>query len=271
MHSVIGKQIGKGFAIAILLMIAAIGYSLIILNSSFAKLENLAKNNLFLTIDCIKINLTENKKGFIIKRALLNPDKIEAEIESYREQKRKLNGILQDIEQKLNNKNIPNDKINQYIKYYDTHLEKTQTENKIVNLLEAGEIDEARKTFRNNFLSQSESLENLVQKFRQESLEKTRTINKDVLNRFNVIIIVTILAFTLALAVGFYIIHKVNNSLYKLHLAAMKIRNGEIDEEINIDSKDEMHELGLAFDRMRKSLLKANKLLERKSFQEEDI
>ncbi len=81
----------------------------------------------------------------------------------------------------------------------------------------------------------------------------------------SILFIVTFIGLIASIVIAFLTVKQVTKSITAIHRTVAKIYGGEWDLPIEIHSNDEFSGLAEAFDRMRKSLLGAKKLLERRA------
>ena len=105
--------------------------------------------------------------------------------------------------------------------------------------------------FRNNIIPHISGLRTFVLKMQEE---RNQELNQSLERAGLANTIATIISIVMAVVLAVYIYRSIANPLTELNLAVTKLGEGNLDERIEVNSKDELGELAGAFNKMAESL-----------------
>ncbi len=140
--------------------------------------------------------------------------------------------------------------------------------NKTAALQEEQGSEVARSFFESKvepiLLETQKTAEKFIKSTREEPITKAKEIRKAVSSSTEIIIVSTIFGLLAAIVVCHFIWSTISNPIIKLKDAADKIGEGELETQIQVDSKDEIGDLAQAFNNMTCKLKEARTVLEEK-------
>jgi PAS domain S-box-containing protein len=140
--------------------------------------------------------------------------------------------------------------------------------NKTAALQEEQGSEVARSFFESKveplLLETQKTAEKFIKSTREKPITKAEEIRKAVSRSTEIIIISTIFGLLAVIVVCHFIWSTISNPIIKLKDAADKIGEGELETQIQVDSKDEIGDLAQAFNNMTCKLKEARTILEEK-------
>lgn len=201
----------------------------------------------------IEINFREIRANHLLAIYDRNPQNLPKYLDEIDRLSASNNAILTDYEKSIStqeNRNLYNDLMNKDGTYRDIR-------NQNLELIKAGKYDEALAEF-DKIVESRSKVDEALGKLMEHNEILTENTYKENANYFvkqtSVMVIVIIIGTLLALFLGIVIASIMSKNINKLVEGANLIADGDLDIEIDIDSKDEIGILGEAFRKMAENI-----------------
>lgn len=266
MVSAIGKKLRIGFTLSIFSMCLAIGIGIIAMGNVLSNLKFSTQEQLGAAISTMDIRVNQLERNLALKKLiLLGEDKeyFQKQDSIFNERHKKMYQSIKAAAEPLTSKAIQDEIRENFIAFYNEIQEFDKARN-VKRIYQNKGEEAAIKEVREDRDKAGTLMNSIVDELKREATLHSEKYQVKAIKLSLLIQIITLIAFIFAVIMAIITIKGITKSITIIHHTAARIYGGELELEINIDSHDEFKDLAEAFNRMRKSLLSAQKILDRK-------
>ena len=266
MVSVIGKRLGTGFTVSILLMIASIFFGILSMHNVINNLKMTTQDQLGAAISTMDVRIHRLERNYALKNIILfgEDETVFKKYEDiFNEEYKLMYDAIQAAAKPLVSEAFNDEVRDNFIKFYDEIHEYDKAKDIKRSFKNSGQ-EQAIKELREDRDEAGILMDDIVESLQAQATINAQKYQKKANDVTKLLILLTIVSLFVSILIAFLVTHGIIKSVKYIHFTAAKIYGGELDLSIEIHAKNEFNDLAAAFDRMRKSLLRAKKMLERK-------
>jgi methyl-accepting chemotaxis protein len=262
----ISRKLSLGFILSISFMCAAISTGIFLMDSVLANLKFSAKEQLGAAISTIEIRVNRSERNLALKKMILlgaDEQNFQKHNENFNEYHKNMYISIKAAAELLTSKAIKDNLRNKFITFYQ-EIQEFDKATEIMKMYQTGGEETAIREMRENRDKAGNLMNEIVEDLKRQATLHSEKYQEKATKVTSMILIITSLALLFAIIIAILTIKSITESLQTIHHTAARMYGGELDIEINIPAKDEFGDLAKALDRMRISLISANRLLDRK-------
>ncbi len=268
MKTTLEKKLYKNLIITILIVIISVAVSIALLAGIISQLTTLKSGKMKLALKVYEIGETLQAKQYYLKDIFMsfgNSKRIKSSYNSFKRRQQALENLMKYVEMKISHLDGADKKIfgDAYLELYKKITQINKMQNKIIAAVRDADYQTALKLYKMAYNTDKNDLEKSIGTFYNIVKNQTEQVEALTKGKYSFILIINILTFLIFVVVAIKVISSVSKDLAYLYKTAIDIRKGNIDNPISLDSEDEFGELAIALERMRQSIQKSKKLLEK--------
>ncbi len=235
------------------------------MNNVEKSLKFVAKDQMDAAISTLEMRINRSERNFALKNMILfgqDEEILKREDEKFSKYHKKMNKSINEVINSLNSEAFSDTIKNLFEDFYYEVKDNDKAKSIKTIYKNKGSL-QAIKELREDRDKTDEKLIKVVSKLKEQSAIETQFAKTKGKNSKFILLFLSIFALFVSSFLAFIIIKDISKSVSYIHQSAIKIHSGELSEEIEVNQKSEFYELAIAFERMRMSLIRAKRLLDR--------
>ncbi len=215
------------------------------------------------------IRVNQLERNLALKKIILlgsDEDFFNRQEEIFDEHHKKMYQSIKNAAEPLTSKAIKDDIRENFVDFYNEIQEFDKARN-IKKIYQNKGEEAAIAEIRSDRDKAGNLMKSIVEELKREATLHSERYQKKAGNLSFLIQIITLIAFLFSVIIAFLTIKRITKSITYIHHRAAKIYGGNLELEIEVQTDDEFKDLAEAFNRMRKSLISAQKILSKREEQ----